>query len=135
MTMQIAAQDRSSMMSALVTGLAGSATMRFYSGSRPTPAAWTAGTPLATITFGGTAVTDSGGSVTNGVLTFGSYTQTSSGFTAGTPTWVALVTSGGRCVSTIDLSAGVVAGSIQFSGSVVVSQNITGTLTLTAPNA
>lgn len=137
MTTQISATDRTSLGSALVTALGGNATMRFYSGTRAAPAAWVAGTPLATVTFGSTAVTDangaSAGGVSNGVLTFGGYTQTSSGFTSGTPTWVALVTSGGRCVATIDIGAGTT--SMQFTGSIVTNQNITGTLSITMPNA
>lgn len=135
MTMQVATQDRTAFMTTLVTSLGGSAAMRFYSGSRVAPSAWTAGSPLATVTFGSTAVTDSGGSVTSGVLTFGAYTQTASSHVTGTPTWVALVTSANRCVATIDVTSGVVAGSIQYSGQVVNGQNITGTMTLTAPNA
>lgn len=136
MTMQFSATDRTALGTTLVTQLGGSATMRFYTGARPTPAAWTAGTPNAVLTFGATAVTDanggSAGGVASGVITFGGYTQTSSSFVAGTPTWVALVTSGGRCVATVDIGSG--STSIAFSGAIVNGQNVTGTLTLAASN-
>lgn len=134
MTIQVAAATRNTLAADIVTALGGNATLRFYSGSRPTPAAWSNGTAsLAVLTFGSTAVTDAGGSVTGGVLTFGAYTQTSSSFTAGTPTWAALVTSGNICIVTVDIGAGT--SNIQFSGSIVNGQSIAGPLVLTTPNA
>lgn len=136
MTMQVSATDRSSEMTALVTALGGNAKMLFYTGARPAPSAWTLGTPNATLTFGATAVTDANGGVAGGVsagtLTFGGYTQTSSSFVSGTPTWVALVTSGNRCVATIDVGTG--STNVGFTGSIVVGQNLTGTLSLSAGN-
>lgn len=137
MATQYATQDRNSRMTALVTALGGLATARFYSGSRPTPAAWVAGSPLATITFGATAVTDanggSAGGVSGGTLTFGGFTQTSSSFVSGTPTWIALVTSGDRCVATIDIGSG--SSSVPFTGTIVNNQNMTGSLTIADSNA
>lgn len=137
MAMQYSTTSRNARLSALVTALGGNAKMLFYTGTRQTPAAWTLGSPNATLTFGSTAVTDanggSAGGVTSGVLTFGGYTQTSSGFVNGTPTWVALVTSGNVCVATIDIGSG--AGNIQYTGTIATNQNITGTLSITDGNA
>ena len=138
-TMVWSTAARNAELNGLVTTLGGSATCRFYNGTRPASlGSITSQTLLATLTFGSTAVTDANGgtagSVTGGVLTFGGYTQTSRGFTAGTPTWLRCATRGGTAVVDIDVSSSAGSGVLQFTGSIAVGQNITGTLTITAGN-
>lgn len=137
MSISYATTARNARMSALVTALGASAQMRFYSGTKPTPATWSNATAaLASVVFGTDVTAANGGTaggVSNGTLTFGGYTQTSSGFTAGTPTWVALVTSGNVCVAIVDIGSG--SANIQFTGSIATGQNITGSLSITDGNA
>lgn len=134
MGMQLSTTGRNAELNSLVTALGGSATMKFYSGSRSlSPSSGL----LATVTFGATAVTDSNGGaaggVSGGVLTFGGVTQTSSGFSAGTPTFVLLSTSAASAVAAIDIGTG--AGNLTFTGTIATGQNITVSgLTLTAGN-
>ena len=135
MGMQLSAAARTAELSALVAQLGGGATMKFYTGTRSlTPA----GTLLATLSFGGAAVTDANGGtaggVASGVLTFGGVTQTPSGFVAGTPTFVLLSTSAAVAVAAIDIGTG--AGNLTFSGGAIVNgQSITASgLTFTAGN-
>jgi hypothetical protein len=109
--------------------------MKFYNGSKPAGLGTPGGTLLATLTFGTDVTQANGGSaggVSGGVLTFGGFTQTNSGFVAGTPTFARLSTSGGTAVCDVDIGSG--AGTITFSGTIANGQNITGSLTLTAGN-
>ncbi len=128
---------RNARLSAMVTQLGANATARWYSGTKPAALGTPTGTLLATLTFGSTAVTDANGGtaggVSNGVLTFGGFTQTNSAHVSGTPTFVRLSTSAGTAVIDIDVGSG--AGNIPFSGTIASGQNITGTLTLTDGNA
>ena len=119
---------RSAQMDAINT-LLSSGTIRLYNGTKPASLGAPSGTLLATLTMGSTA-----GTVSNGVLTIGSVTQTNSSHVNGTPTFIRFSTSGGTAVADIDIGAG--AGNVQFSGTVVNGQNVTITgLTLTAGNA
>jgi hypothetical protein len=118
---------RSDMMSALLPHLAGG-TIRLYNGSKPASLGTPSGTLLATLTMGSPA-----GTVSSGVLTIGSVTQSNGSHVNGTPTFIRFSTSGGTAVADIDIGAG--AGNVQFTGTVVTGQNVTVTgLTLTAPN-
>ncbi len=119
---------RSDMMSALLPHLAGG-TIKLYSGSKPASLGTPSGTLLATLTMGSPA-----GTVSGGVLTIGSVTQSNGSHVNGTPTFIRFSTSGGTAVADIDIAAG--AGNVQFTGTVVTGQNVTVTgLTLTAPNS
>lgn len=119
---------RSDMMSALLPHLAGG-TIKIYNGTKPAALGAPSGTLLATLTMGSPA-----GTVSSGVLTIGSVTQTNSSHVNGTPTFIRFSTSGGTVVADIDIGSG--AGNVQFTGTVVNGQNVTVTgLTLTAPNS
>jgi|GEM_PF-1634190 len=119
---------RSDMLSA-INALLSNGTLRLYSGPRPADLGTPSGTLLATLTLGSTA-----GTVSNGVWTVGSVTQTNSAHVSGTPTFIRFSTSGGTAVADIDIGSGV--GNVQFSGSVVNGQNVTVSgLTLTAGNS
>jgi hypothetical protein len=119
---------RSDMMSALLPHLAGG-TIKLYSGSKPASLGTPSGTLLATLTMGSPA-----GTVSSGVLTIGSVTQSNGSHVNGTPTFIRFSTSGGTAVADIDIGAG--AGNVQFTGTVVNGQNVTVSgLTLTAPNS
>jgi hypothetical protein len=137
MTMTLSTAARNAELQSLVTQLGASATAKLYNGTKPAALGAPAGTLLATLTFGTTAVTDANGgtagSVASGTLTFGGVTQNNTLHVAGTPTFVRLSTSGGTVVADIDVGAG--AGNVQFSGSIATNQNVTVTgLTLTAGN-
>jgi hypothetical protein len=128
---------RNEFANALVTRLGASAVFRAYNGTKPAAqGAVTSQTLMATLTFGTTVTAANGGTaggVTGGVLTFGGFTQTNGSHVAGTPTWVRLSTSGGTVICDIDVGAG--STNIQWPSAIVTSQNITGSLTMTMPNA
>ncbi len=129
MTMTLSAAARTAQLNALVTELGASATAKLYNGSKPASLGAPAGTLLATLTFGGTV-----GTVSAGVLTFGSVTQSNGSHVNGTPTFVRFSKSDNTVVCDIDIGAG--AGNVQFSGTVVNGQNVTTSgLTWTAGNA
>lgn len=118
---------RSDMMTALLPSLAGG-TIKLYNGTKPASLGTPSGTLLATLTMGSPA-----GTVSSGVLTIGSVTQSNGSHVNGTPTFIRFSTSGGTVVADIDIGAGV--GNVQFTGTVTNGQNVTVTgLTLTAGN-
>lgn len=124
----ISAASRTSMANALLTDINGG-TIELWNGTKPAALGTPTGTLLATLTMGNPA-----GTVSNGVLTIGSVTQTSSAHVNGTPTFVRFKSSGGLVRMDIDIGAG--AGNVQFTGTVATNQNVTVTgLTLTIPNA
>ena len=95
------------------------ATMKFYNGTRPASlGVVTSQTLLATLTFPGTI-----GTVSTGVLTFGSVTQNNANHVNGTPTWVRIAKSDNTAVMDIDIGAGV--GNMQFTGTIANGVNIT----------
>lgn len=103
--------------------------IRIYNGTKPAALGTPAGTLCATLTLSTPA-----GTVSGGVLTIGSVTQTAASHVSCTPTFIRYTTSGGTAVADIDIGAG--AGNVQFTGTVVTGQNVTATgLTLTAGNA
>jgi hypothetical protein len=120
-------------MNSHVTGLGSAAVAEFWSGTKSlTPS----GTKLATLTFGTSVVAANGGtagSVSNGVLTFGGFTQVNADHVSGTPTFVLLKTGGGVAYAAIDIGGGPT--NIQFTGAVVANQNMTGSLSWAAGNA
>jgi hypothetical protein len=67
------------------------------------------------------------------VWTIASYTQTNSSHVNGTPTFVRFKDSSAAVLADIDIGVG--AGNVQFTGTVVNGQNITGSITVTAGNA
>lgn len=126
-TLTISAATRTNMMSAFLTDIAGG-TIKLYNGTKPSSLGTPAGTLLATLTLGSPA-----GTVSAGVLTVGSVTQTNSSHVNGTPTFIRFSNSGGTAVADIDVGSG--AGTVTFTGTVVNGQNVTVTgLTLTAGN-
>jgi hypothetical protein len=121
------AAARSDMMTALLPSL-NSGTIKFYNGTKPASLGTPSGTLLATLTMSNPA-----GTVSSGVLTVGSVTQTASSHVNGTPTFVRFSNSSGTAVADIDIGSG--AGNLQFNGTVVNGQVITLTgVTLTAGN-
>lgn len=127
MTMSLSTAARSAQMTALL-GLIPGGSLKLYNGSKPASLGTPGGTLLATLTLGSPA-----GTVTSGVLTIGSVTQTNTSHVAGTPTFVRFADSGGVAVADVDIGSG--AGNLQFTGTVANAQNVTVSgLTLTAGN-
>ena len=118
---------KSDMLTALLPSLNGG-TIKYYNGSKPASLGAPAGTLLATLTMSNPA-----GTVSSGVLTIGSVTQTASSHVNGTPTFARFSNSSGTAVMDVDIGSG--AGNMQFNGTVVNGQVITLTgVTLTAGN-
>ena len=111
-----------------VRDLIAGGSIQLWNGTKPASLGTPGGTLLATLTLGTPA-----GTVTSGVLTIGSVTQTNSSHVNGTPTFIRFRDSSGNAVADIDVGAG--AGNVQFTGTVTTGQNVTVTgLTLTAGN-
>lgn len=126
-TLTFDTQTKSDMMSAVLARI-NSGTMELWNGTKPASLGTPGGTKLATLTLSNPA-----GTVSSGVLTIGSVTQTNSSHVNGTPTFLRFKASGGTVIADIDIGAG--AGNVQFTGTVVNGQNVTVTgLTLTAGN-
>ena len=121
MAMNLNTSTRTARAQAIVTALGANAKAKLYNGTRPSGVnAISGNTLLASGAFGAVI-----GVATAAALDFdeAGFTQTSSGFVAGTPTFCDLTTSADVIVSRIDIAAG--AGNWQFSGAVVVGQNLT----------
>jgi len=117
---------RTSRMDAVVTAAGASAKMKFYNGTQPATGG-TATTLLATLNFGANL-----GTVTSGVLTFGSVSQTNASHVSGTPTWVRVTTSADVFVADINIGA----GGMTFSGAIANGVDITlNASTITEGNA
>jgi hypothetical protein len=129
--MSLATASRQALCQSIVTAAGSGARKQLYTSTRPSSANVAAtGTLLATISFGTTI-----GTCTGGVLTFdtGGATQTASSHVAGTPGYVRITTSGGTAIYDIDICGA--APCVTFTGNVATGQNITLTgLTLTMPN-
>lgn len=124
MSTSLSTTVRTAEMQAIITALGATGSkMKFYNGTRPAGVGAVTGgnTLLATVSWTSVPM----GSATGGTMDFdeASASQTSSGFTAGTPTFVDLTTSADVVVARVDLAAG--AGNFQFTGSIAVGQNIT----------
>lgn len=127
-TLTLSTAARNDMMTAVMGRLAGG-TIKIYNGTKPASLGTPTGTLCATLTLGSPA-----GTVSSGVFTVGSVTQTNSSHVSCTPTFIRFSGSGGTVEADIDIGSG--AGNVQFTGTVVTGQNVTVTgLTLTAPNA
>ena len=117
---------RSSRLTAVVTEAGASAKMKFYNGTQPATGG-TATTLLATLTFGANI-----GTVTSGVLTLGSVSQTNSSHVAGTPTWVRITDSSDAFIADINIGS----GGMTFSGTIATGVDITlNASTITEGNA
>ena len=126
MTIGYSTTVRSSRLSAVVTAAGASAKMKFYNGTQPVSGG-TATTLLATLVFGANI-----GSVTNGVLTLGSVSQTNANHVAGTPTWVRITDSADNFIADINIGS----GGMSFSGTIANGVDITlNTSTITESNA
>lgn len=124
---------RTSRAQAIVTAAGSGAKLKLYNGTRPsgTGAVTGGNTLLASGAFGATI-----GTAGSGAIDFdeAGFTQTSAGFTNGTPTFADITTSADVVVARIDIGAG--AGNWQFTGTVTTGQNITlTTLVITEGNA
>lgn len=131
----MSAAVRTARMQAMVTALGANATCTAYNGTKPSALGTPTGTLLATLAFGTTVIAANGGaagSVTNGVLTFGGFTQNSATFANGTATFLRFATSGGVVIADIDVGVG--AGNAQISAPIAVNQNITGSIVVTDGN-
>lgn len=113
---------RSSRMTAVLTAIdagSGAGLVKVYSGSVPASvgASLGAATLLATLTC-----SDPAGAVTNGVLTFDSITQDSSGDASGAPTFARVTDSDGNAV--LQCTAGVGSGDLNFGAAIVSGQPV-----------
>lgn len=126
-TLTFSSAAKTAEMNAINT-LLSNGSIKLYNGTKPSALGTPSGTLLATLTFGATA-----GTVSSGVWTCGSVTQSNGSHVSGTPTFIRFSDSSGTAVADIDIGAG--AGNVQFTGTVVTGQNVTVTgLTLTAGN-
>jgi hypothetical protein len=120
---------RNAALTAHVNTMGGSVRAKFYSGTKPANLGTPAGTLLATLTYGSTAVTDANGAtaggVANGALTFGGFTQNAATHVSGNPTFIRFERADGSAYADIDIGSG--AGNIPFTGAIVANQALTTT--------
>lgn len=113
---------RTARCTAIVTAAGASAKLKGYNGTRPAGVGAVTGgnTLLASGAFGSTI-----GTCTSGALDWdeAGFTQTSSGFTAGTPTFFDITTSADVVVARVDVCGS--APCWTFTGTIAVSQNLT----------
>lgn len=104
MAVKLTTAVRDDMLDLIVAAIGSNGLLRIYDGSQPAGpgTAVTSQTLLAELALSATA-----GTVSSGVLTFGTITQDSSANATGTATWYRVTTSGGT---------GVVDGSVGTSG-------------------
>ncbi len=128
MTMYSSAAARNAGLTAeFLTLLGAAATAELWNGAFPVNLATPAGVRLATLNLGNPV-----GVVASGVFTLAAYTQTKLNHVNGTPTFVRFKDS--SAVVQHDIEIGIGAGKIQYNGTVINNQDITGTFTITAPN-
>lgn len=129
MALRLATTLRTTRATDIVTAAGASSKLKFYNGTVPATGGTPAGTLLATLTFGATL-----GTVSAGVLTLGSVSQTNASHVAGTPTFVRITTSGDAFVADIDIGAG--GGNMTFSGTIATGTDISlNASTITEGNA
>lgn len=129
MALRLATTLRTTRSTDIVTAAGSSAKLKFYNGTVPATGGTPAGTLLATLTFGATL-----GTVSAGVLTLGSVSQTNASHAAGTPTFARITTSADAFVADIDIGAG--AGNMTFSGTIATGTDISlNASTITEGNA
>ena len=131
MAVSLSTIARTAEVQAILTALGATGSkMKFFNGAIPAGVATPAGTLLATLNWLSVPM----GTASAGGIAFdgsANMTQTSSGFTAGTPTFVQLTTSADVVHARYDLGG----APWTFAGTIAVSQNITLTsLTSTAGN-
>jgi hypothetical protein len=117
-TMSTAAKNAA--LAARVTLLGATATLELWNGTKPSSLGSPAGTKLATLNLPNPAATVSGG-----VLTYGTYTQTNSSHSPGTPTFVREKDSSGNVVSDTDIGASSFTAAISGT-TMTVSGSVTG---------
>lgn len=116
---------RSTRATAFVTACGANAKIKFYNGTQPATGG-TATTLLATL-VGDTVI----GTVSSGVLTIGSVTQSNGSHVSGTPTWVRFTTSDDAFVADINIGS----GGMTFTGTIATGVDITlGASTITEGN-
>jgi hypothetical protein len=126
MALGLATTLRTTRADAIVTAIGANGKIKFYNGTQPATGG-TATTLLATL-VGGSVI----GTVTSGVLTLGSVTQTNANHVSGTPTWVRFTTSADAFVADINIGA----GGMTFTGTIATGVDITlGASTITEGNA
>lgn len=129
MALRLATTLRTTRSTDIVTAAGSGAKLKFYNGTVPATGGTPAGTLLATLTFGATL-----GTVSAGVLTLGSVSQTNSGHVAGTPTFARITTSADAFVADIDIGAG--GGNMTFSGTIATGTDVSlNASTITEGNA
>jgi hypothetical protein len=117
---------RSTRATDIVTAIGASGKIKFYNGTQPATGG-TATTLLATL-VGGSVI----GTVSSGVLTLGSVTQSNGSHVSGTPTWVRFTTSADAFVADINIGS----GGMTFTGTIATGVDITlGASTITEGNA
>lgn len=124
---------RSARAQAVITAAGAGAKLKLYNGTKPAAGGAVTGgnTLLASGAFGASIGT---ASATGIDFDEAGFTQTSSGFVNGTPTFCDITTSGDVVVARVDIGAG--AGNWLFSGTVTTGQNITlTTLVITEGNS
>lgn len=126
MALGLATSLRTTRATDIVTALGANAKIKFYNGTQPATGG-TATTLLATLIGGASVI----GTVTSGVLTFGSVTQTNSSHVSGTPTWVRFTTSADAFVADVNIGS----GGMTFTGTIATGVDITlGASTITEGN-
>lgn len=132
MALNLRTTARTGMAQGIITDAGANAKLKLYNGSRPAGVSAIGGgnTLLATLTFGATI-----GTATGGALDFdeAGATQSNGSHVNGTPTFVDITTSADVVVARVDIGAG--AGNWQFNGSISTGVNIDLTgLVWTMPN-
>lgn len=122
---------RTALAQAIITAAGASAKFKFYNGTQPASAgaSLSGNTLLATLTFGSVI-----GTAGSGAIDFdeAGVTQTNSGHTPGTPTFVDITTSGDVVVARISIGS----GSFSFTGAISTGQDLTlSGLSIAAGNA
>lgn len=120
MTTSLSTTVRTALAQAIITAAGASAKLKFYNGTMPATAgtSLSGNTLLATLTFGFVI-----GTAGSGAIDFdeAGVSQTNSGHTSGTPTFVDITTSGDVVMARISIGS----GSFSFTGAIATGQNVT----------
>lgn len=120
MIIKLATSVRNAMAQAILDALdagSGAAVMEFYDGAMPASlGAVTTQVLLGTVTF-----SDPVGTISGGVLTFGTVTQDSAADASGTATWVRLATSAGTAVIDGDVTNNAGSGFVKLNTTTIAS--------------
>lgn len=118
MAMRLSSTLRGTRAQALIDAAGNNCKLKFYNGTVPATGGSPAGTLLATVACSGALGTRSGGVITMNTT----LTQTSSGHSAGTPTFCRITDSSDGFVADIDIGSG--SGNMQFTGTIATNVNI-----------